>query len=429
MKLRRLFFWCHLAAGVTTGVVILIMSATGVLLMYEKQLIEWSDRGSGARAGVRRRAPSARGADLEAAGPTAGRPGRPSPFARIRPRRPPWPSDQRTVYQDAVHGRVHRRTRHRRAPDHERAARLAPLAGDGRGGPSARQSDQRLVQLRFPVHRASGDVSLDPAKVELAKRSRGRVFQAGASGQGARLQLAQRHRHLVRRAARDRRGDRDADFVSPGPTRSSIASRARRRLPPAADPGRGGGPEQRRPLRAPRSSTTERLNALWMRAEQQVPDWRSINFRLPTSETARRLRHRSGERRATAASLDVDARHAPGLIWCGGKPSRSQSLGPPPSELDAVHAHRRALRTRGPDRSPDWFRPEGRVLVWTGLSLGAGDGSALGPGRQAHDEGPARPGDRGRLIQRRLKRAPNGRYGGFHEEGTTAERNTARVRS
>ena len=45
MKLRTLVFWAHLAAGVTAGVVILTMSLTGVLLMYERQLIEWSDRG------------------------------------------------------------------------------------------------------------------------------------------------------------------------------------------------------------------------------------------------------------------------------------------------------------------------------------------------------------------------------------------------
>src|SRR5688572_12834626 len=44
MKLRTLLFWAHLAAGATAGLVILTMSVTGVLLMYERQLIEWSDR-------------------------------------------------------------------------------------------------------------------------------------------------------------------------------------------------------------------------------------------------------------------------------------------------------------------------------------------------------------------------------------------------
>jgi uncharacterized iron-regulated membrane protein len=40
---RKILFWCHLAAGVTAGVVILLMSVTGVLLTYEKQIIAWAD--------------------------------------------------------------------------------------------------------------------------------------------------------------------------------------------------------------------------------------------------------------------------------------------------------------------------------------------------------------------------------------------------
>lgn len=33
-QLRNVIFWCHLAAGACAGVVILIMSVTGVLLAY-----------------------------------------------------------------------------------------------------------------------------------------------------------------------------------------------------------------------------------------------------------------------------------------------------------------------------------------------------------------------------------------------------------
>ena len=46
MKLpfRTLIFWLHLAAGLIAGSIVLIMSVTGVLLMYEQQIIEWADR-------------------------------------------------------------------------------------------------------------------------------------------------------------------------------------------------------------------------------------------------------------------------------------------------------------------------------------------------------------------------------------------------
>jgi uncharacterized iron-regulated membrane protein len=43
MKLRTVIFWPHLIAGVIAGVIVLIMSVTGVLLTYERQLIAWSD--------------------------------------------------------------------------------------------------------------------------------------------------------------------------------------------------------------------------------------------------------------------------------------------------------------------------------------------------------------------------------------------------
>jgi uncharacterized iron-regulated membrane protein len=41
---RKLFFWAHLIVGTTAAIVIFIMSVTGVLLMYERQTIEWADR-------------------------------------------------------------------------------------------------------------------------------------------------------------------------------------------------------------------------------------------------------------------------------------------------------------------------------------------------------------------------------------------------
>jgi uncharacterized iron-regulated membrane protein len=42
--LRKVLFWLHLSAGAFAGIVILIMSVTGVLLMYERQMIAWADR-------------------------------------------------------------------------------------------------------------------------------------------------------------------------------------------------------------------------------------------------------------------------------------------------------------------------------------------------------------------------------------------------
>ncbi len=42
--MRKVVFWSHLIAALTAGLLILLMSVTGVLLTYERQLIAWSDR-------------------------------------------------------------------------------------------------------------------------------------------------------------------------------------------------------------------------------------------------------------------------------------------------------------------------------------------------------------------------------------------------
>ena len=45
MKLRTVIFWMHLAAGVVAGAIVLVMSVTGALLAYEKQITAWADGG------------------------------------------------------------------------------------------------------------------------------------------------------------------------------------------------------------------------------------------------------------------------------------------------------------------------------------------------------------------------------------------------
>ncbi|HEX8832063.1 MAG TPA: PepSY-associated TM helix domain-containing protein, partial [Longimicrobium sp.] len=42
-RFRSLIFWCHLVAGVFAGIVVLIMSVTGVLLTYQRQITLWAD--------------------------------------------------------------------------------------------------------------------------------------------------------------------------------------------------------------------------------------------------------------------------------------------------------------------------------------------------------------------------------------------------
>ncbi|MDP0498847.1 MAG: PepSY-associated TM helix domain-containing protein [Verrucomicrobiota bacterium JB022] len=41
---RRLIFWGHLILGIVTGVVVFIMSATGIAIAFEEEMLAWADR-------------------------------------------------------------------------------------------------------------------------------------------------------------------------------------------------------------------------------------------------------------------------------------------------------------------------------------------------------------------------------------------------
>lgn len=42
--IRKVLFWMHLVAGLAGGVIILVLSVTGVALAYEQQLLSWANR-------------------------------------------------------------------------------------------------------------------------------------------------------------------------------------------------------------------------------------------------------------------------------------------------------------------------------------------------------------------------------------------------
>jgi len=44
MKFRHVIFWFHLLCGLVAGIVVFIMSITGAVLTYEKQIAVWADR-------------------------------------------------------------------------------------------------------------------------------------------------------------------------------------------------------------------------------------------------------------------------------------------------------------------------------------------------------------------------------------------------
>ena len=186
MTLRTLIFWPHLIAGVVAGAVILIMSVTGVLLTYERQLIAWSDsefRSSPPAQGaarlsvedivttVRRDHP-----DVEVGAVTFNsRADAPVSIAAGR----------QTLYADAYTGRVlGEGNQGMRAFMSEVRAWHRWLSIEGEGS-AVCPRHHRLVEHALPVHRLLGLLPVVPTQVDVAARSAGCVVRQQPSRQGS----------------------------------------------------------------------------------------------------------------------------------------------------------------------------------------------------------------------------------------------------
>jgi len=299
--LRKVFFWCHLACGVLAGVVIFIMSVTGALLAYEKQIVLWADTRAfmiappsvdSPRLSVESLVAKAREADPQLAftGVTV-RAGANAPVALA--------AGQRTLYVDPYDGRVLGET----SPGVRRFFRVITdwhrtlaLSGDQRTIGKAITGASNLAFL-FIV--ASGIFLWWPKSWTRKQLRNVTLFNGGLRGR-----------------ARDFNWHNTIGFwsaiplffvvlgatVISYPWASDLAYRVvgeappPRQRPPAAAPGAQGGPGSaggpERPERGGRPGGERQrpslagIDHLWPTAEQQVAEWRSINLRIPAGPDA-----------------------------------------------------------------------------------------------------------------------------------------------
>ena len=291
---RSVLFWTHLTAGVLAGLVILTMSVTGVLLMYERQLIEWSDRG------YRSVAPGGHGEPLPVetliARAAEQRPGERATAVTMRADRdaPALVAfGQTSFYQDVYSGQLlgEPTTRVRAAMSELRAwHRYMALDGDSQPLGKAISGWANLVFFFIVL---SGMYLWIPRVVNWRTVRAVALFRTGLPGK-----------------ARDFNWHNVIGIWSAVPLAIVVATAAPISFPwantlvyrivgedppapaagnrPANGEQRGGGARDggRGERQAQQAVHTDGLNALWQRAEEQVPDWRSINLRLSSSATA-----------------------------------------------------------------------------------------------------------------------------------------------
>lgn len=287
--LRKTIFWIHLAVGVIAGLIILLMSATGVLLTYEKQITYWADT-----------------RNYQSSSPVAGAARLPveTLLAKARDAQPQSPVVSILQRADAA------------APTAigftgNRTVFYNSYTGDALGeGSKGARSFFRFVT---DWHRWLG--------MEGASRATGRavtgisnlvflfIVVSGLYLWWPRKQTWQQFKNILwfRRGlpgkARDFNWHNVIGFWSFVPLFAIVLSgvvisyqwagnlvyRAVGETPPAPAPAapRAGEGQPRGNNSSPSSAPTfDGLNQLWARAEQQTPDWRSISLRLPGSSEA-----------------------------------------------------------------------------------------------------------------------------------------------
>jgi uncharacterized iron-regulated membrane protein len=322
MRFRTVLFWTHLTAGLLAGIVILVMSVTGVLLMYERQLIEWSDRGF----------------RVEVPGDGAPRLGVEALLAAVEPQRPDQPATAitlrsdpaapaavvlgtATLYADPYSGRIlgEPATDVRRAMTELRAwHRWLSMDGENRALGKAISGWSNLIFLFIVL---SGIYLWLPRKWGWQNVRAVAMFRGGLRGKARDFNW---HNVIGIWSAVPLAIVVATAMPISFPWANALVYRIVGETPPApaaAARGAAGAPA------APAHLDRAGLNGLWARAEQQVPGWRSINLRLPASAAAPAvfaIDGGNGGQPQLRSTLTLDAATAAVVRW---EPFESQSLG------------------------------------------------------------------------------------------------------
>jgi uncharacterized iron-regulated membrane protein len=375
---RKALFWLHLAAGLAAGTVIFIMAVTGVLLAYERQITEWSERGLHA-APPSPGAPRLPAEALLAA--AAGVPGV-SPTSLTVQSDPAAPASvslgrERTVYVNpytgALLGEGSPKTRafFRKVTD---VHRWLGVSGERRG---LARGITGACNLGFLILVLSGPFLWLPGRWTRSQVRNVAWFRRGLGGKARDFNW---HNVIGLWTAAPLLLIVTTGVVMSYPWANSLLFRAVGEEPPAR-PGPERGPERERGGEAP---SLDGLDALWARAEGQVPGWQSIALRLPGSAEApvvftiaRGQRGRPDLR----AQLTLDRRSGAVVKW---EPFAGQSPG-------------RRLRSWGrfthtgeagglAGQTLAGLASAGAaVLVWTGFALAWRRLFARRPARQVHE--------------------------------------------
>ncbi|MCA1634114.1 MAG: PepSY domain-containing protein [Acidobacteria bacterium] len=331
-RIRRIIFWCHLTAGVFAGIVILVMSVTGVLLAYERQITYWADT---------------RGYNVARPSPSSGRLPPEALLAKVR--------ESQTAFPSALTVRTDPEAPAQVSFGRERTLYVNPYTGEGlgEGAPGVRAFFRKVTDW----HRWLG--------AEGESRAVGRAVTGACNlaflfivGSGVYLWWPRKwsrsavrgvtwFRRGLRGPARDFNWHNTLGFWSAIPLfvvvlssvvisytwAGNLVYRLAGEEPPAprssAPPGApaGNAAQQRQEGAKAGEASLDRLNLMWARAEQQVEGWQSISLQLPPKPDAPvtfTIDRGNGGQPQKRAQLTLDRKSGEVVRW---EPFSSSSTG------------------------------------------------------------------------------------------------------
>jgi uncharacterized iron-regulated membrane protein len=356
--MRRILFWLHLVAGVVAGAVILVMSVTGVLLTYERQLTAWADGHRVASPPGVARLPvetlAARVHEARGAAPSAitlrADPTEPAAFGFGR---------EATVFVDPYSGIVlgegSRRVRvfFRMVTDWHRWL----------GASGERRSLTRAVtgaaNLAFLFIVLSGIALWWPRGWTARHLRPVTLFQGGLEGKARDFNW---HTVFGFWSALPLVFVVASAIVISYPWASDLAYRLTGSEPPRRGPGGPGGG-------SPPASSLAGVDRAWARAEAQVPGWQTLSLRLPATTEASwvfSIDTSAGARRPdrrTQLTVDRRSGEVVKIESYAGQPAGRKIVG----WLRFIHTGE-AFGVSG-QTVAGMASAGGVLLVWTGLSL------------------------------------------------------------
>ena len=393
MTLRSVLFWLHLACGVVAGVVIFIMSVTGALLTYQRQITAWADtRGYQIEPAAQRVSTDAIVARIIETRPDV------SPTALMVRSEPTAPASLtigagRQLFVDPYTGAVLGEGNGQgvRAFFRVMVEWHRYVAASGASRPLGR-AVTGAANLAFLFIVTSGLFLWWPRSWKWSTVRNITLVQGRTARQGARFQLAQHDRILVGDSAGDHRGWRGRDLLpmgdrpgvpriwrgATGTCRSSgtrrrawwarRGCRRQRRRTRRAQQGVEAGARANGSRHARPQLEGVSLDTMIAAAGTQMPEWKTISIALPASNAPRvvlTLDSGDGGQPQKRATLTLDRRTGETVRW---EPFSSQSPGRR-ARTWLRFAHTGEVYGLVGQTLAGLVTAGGAVLVWTGLAL------------------------------------------------------------